>query len=112
MGIPYRPLGLVKEALEQIGIEVSYAYEDLVFIQHNHFLLQFGKTGAILFYYANVETAEETAQQFFRAVQAVLGAKGMTLVNRGQYRLTADAGEELSLHFLDQSTASPQDDGA
>lgn len=44
MGVPYRPLGLVKEALEQIGIEVSYAYEDLVFIQHNHFLLQFGKT--------------------------------------------------------------------
>lgn len=112
MGVPYRPLGLVKEALEPIGIEVSYAYEDLVFIQHNHFLLQFGKTGAILFYYANVETAEEAAQQFFREVQGALGAKGMTLVDRGQYRLTAGAGEELSLHFLDQPPATRQDDGA
>lgn len=112
MGIPYRPLGLVKEALEQIGIEVSYAYEDLVFIQHNHFLLKFGKAGAILFFYANVETSGEAAQLFFREVQGALGAKGMTLVDRGQYRLTAGAGEELSLHFFDQPSAGREDDGA
>lgn len=112
MDVPYRPLGLVKEALEQIGIEISYAYEDLVFIQHNHFLLQFGKTGAILFYYANEETAAAAAQHFYREVQGALGVKGMTLVDRGRYRLTAGAGEELALAFLDHLPATRQNDGA
>ena len=45
MALPYRPLGLVKQLLEEIGIEVTYAYEDLVFVQHNPILLQFGKVG-------------------------------------------------------------------
>lgn len=44
MGLPYRPLGMVKAMLETIGIEITYSYEDLIFIQHNHFLLQFGKS--------------------------------------------------------------------
>jgi hypothetical protein len=36
-----KPLGQVKELVESLGMEVSYAYEDLVFLQHNSFLLQF-----------------------------------------------------------------------
>jgi hypothetical protein len=106
MGVQYRPLGMIKETLEQIGIEVTYAYEDLIFIQHNHFLLQFGKVGEILFYSANVAATEAEAQQFFTAVQAAVSGKGITLLRRGPYQLTADADENLSLHFLDD--APPQ----
>jgi DNA-binding IclR family transcriptional regulator len=36
-----KPLGQVKELVESLGMEISYAYEDLVFLQHNGFLLQF-----------------------------------------------------------------------
>lgn len=100
MSVHYRPLGMVKEALEQIGIEVTYAYEDLVFIQHNHFLLQFGKTGAILFFYANVDTAEHEADQLFTDVRTAASGKGITLLHRGRYQLTADTDEHLSLRFL------------
>lgn len=106
MSVHYRPLGMVKEALEQIGIEVTYAYEDLVFIQHNHFLLQFGKTGAILFFYANVDTAVHEADQLFTDVQTVASGKGITLLRRGRYQLTADADEHLSLRFF--ADASPE----
>lgn len=100
MSVHYRPLGMVKEALEQIGIEVTYAYEDLVFIQHNHFLLQFGKTGDMLFFYANVETTENEAHQLYTDVRTVTSGKGITLLRRGRYQLTADADEHLSLRFL------------
>jgi hypothetical protein len=106
MGLQYRPLGMVTEALEQIGIEVTYAYEDLIFIEHNHFLLQFGKTGEILFFYANVETTGNHAHQLFSDVRNTVSGKGITLLRRGQYQLTTGDDERLSLHFL--GNASPE----
>ena len=47
MTLPYRPLGVVKQLLEEIGMEITYAYDDLIFIQHNPVLLQFGKVGEV-----------------------------------------------------------------
>ena len=108
MSVQYRPLGMVKEMLELIGIEVTYAYEDLIFIHHNHFLLQFGKVGEILFYSANVATTEDEAQQLFTAVQTAASGKGITLLRRGPYQLTADADENMSLHFLDDAPQPPE----
>jgi hypothetical protein len=103
MSLQYRPLGIVKEMLDQIGIEVTYAYEDLVFIKHNHVLLQFGKTGEILFFYANVESSETDAQQLFTAIQNAATTQGITLIHRGRYQLSAGEGENLSLEFLDDA---------
>jgi hypothetical protein len=100
MDLQYRPLGIVKEMLDQIGIEVTYAFEDLVFLEHNHFLLQFGKTGEILFFYANVETKDSDAQQLFTTIQTVASAQGITLIHQGRYQLSAGEDENLSLEFL------------
>lgn len=36
-----KPLGRVKDIVEAAGMTISYVYEDLVFIDHNAFLLQF-----------------------------------------------------------------------
>jgi hypothetical protein len=101
-------LGMIKEMLEQIGIEVTYAYEDLIFIEHNHFLLQFGKVGEILFYAANIATTEAEAQQFFTAVQTAASGKGITLLRRGPYQLTAGDDEKMSLHFLAEAPPQPE----
>lgn len=107
MALQYRPLGVVKEMLEQIGVEVTYAYEDLVFPQNNHFLLQFGKVGEVLFFYANVETAAAAAHQHFATIQTAARAQGITLIHRGRYRLSAGEGENLSLQFI-EDPESPQ----
>jgi hypothetical protein len=103
MGLQYRPLGVVKEMLERIGLEVTYAYEDLVFLKDNSFLLQFGKVGELLFFYANVETTEAEAQRLFTTIQSVANAEDITLISRGRYRLSAGADETLSLQFLDST---------
>ena len=107
MALPYRPLGLVKQFLEEIGIEVTYAFEDLIFIQHNAILLQFGKVGEILFCYTNEDADAVEATQLFAAIQAKAGDHGITLVQRGRYRLSEAEGENLSLEFLEDE-ASPQ----
>ena len=103
MALPYRPLGVVKQLLEEIGIEITYAYDDLIFIQHNPVLLQFGKVGETLYSYANVETPEDEAGQIFSAIQAKAEAAGMTLIYRGRYRLSETEGENLSLEFLEDA---------
>lgn len=105
MTLPYRPLGVVKQLLEEIGFAITYAYEDLVFIEHNPFLLQFGKTGDLLFFSANVETGEEEARQQFAAIQAQAGAQGMSLRHRGRYRLSEAEGENLSLEFFEDAAS-------
>lgn len=37
----FRDLGKVQGALSELGIEVAYAYDDLVFTEHNTFMLRF-----------------------------------------------------------------------
>jgi len=106
MELPYRPLGAVKEMLEQVGIEVTYAYEDLVFIKDNHFLLQFGKVGKMLFFYANAETDAMDAQQHLATLLPLATAQGFTLIPRGRYRLSAGDDENLSLEFI--AEAAPE----
>lgn len=112
MALPYRPLGLVKQILEEIGIELTYAYEDLIFIQHNPILLQFGKVGEMLFFYTNEDTEEAEALQLFATIQTKASSHGITLVQRGRYRLSEAEGENLSLEFLEDAACPPGDSGS
>lgn len=108
--IPYRPLGLVKDVLEQVGAEVSYVYEDLIFITHNHFLLQFGKSGEVLFFYANEDMKGEDSGVQYDILSQTAGNKGVRLIDRGLYRLSQDKGEKLSLEFIPCESATPMQD--
>jgi hypothetical protein len=103
MTLPYRPLGVVKQLLEEVGMDITYAYEDLVFIRHNPCLLQFGREGEMLFFYASVETGAAKAKELFSAIQAKALGQGITLVYRGRYRLSQAEGECLSLEFIEDA---------
>jgi len=59
MGTPLKPLGIIKEMLDGIGFEITYAYEDLIFFEHNAFLLQMGKTGEEVKLYFNTDSSIE-----------------------------------------------------
>lgn len=41
--MPERKLGVVKDIVEAAGMGIAHVYEDLVFLNHNAFLLQFTK---------------------------------------------------------------------
>jgi hypothetical protein len=100
---PYRPLGLVKTLLEGVGLEITYAYEDLIFLQHNPVLLQFGKVGNILFFYRNVQTPEEEASRLLQTIQTAATQQGFVLIDRGRYRVSEAADQSLSLEFLPEA---------
>lgn len=54
--VPFRPLGIVKMVLENLGFEVTHCYEDLVFIEHNAFLLRMEKKGEEISLLFNTES--------------------------------------------------------
>lgn len=88
--------------LEQISLEVTSAYDDLVFLMHNPVLLQFGEVGETLYFHVNVETGADEAQHP-AAVQKAAAGQGITLLQRGRYRLSAGEDENLSLEFLEEA---------
>lgn len=100
--IPYRPLGLVKKVMESIGAEVSYAFEDLVFITHNHFLLQFGKVGAELFFYRNDEISSDESRVQYTLLTESFEKEGIILHDNGSYTMTPKDDGTISLAFSSQ----------
>lgn len=99
MRLPFRPLGVVKELIEQMGADLTYAYEDLIFISHNHFLLQFGPSGEQLYFWTNVEATAIEAQQAFDRLKALAADQGLILSRKGRYTLAQGDGENLNLQF-------------
>jgi hypothetical protein len=59
MGPPLKPLGIIKEMLNGIGLEITHAYDDLIFIENNDFPLQMGKTGEEVFLYFHADSSLE-----------------------------------------------------
>jgi hypothetical protein len=66
--VPYRPIGILKTLLNSLGFEVSYYYEDLIFVGHNAFLLRMEEKGeevSLLFNTeSDIDKRDEIAQLF------------------------------------------------
>ncbi|TCD47344.1 hypothetical protein [Chlorobium sp. N1] len=101
MDIPYRPLGPVMQLLEELGHEVTYAYDDLVFINDNDFLLQFGKTGPSVSLYFNRECPRKTAENIEQSIIPAADRKGIAITRKGAYRLMEQEGESVQIEFFD-----------
>lgn len=97
--INYRPLGVVRTILEGLGAEISYVYEDLVFVTHNHFLLQFGEVGRDLFFYQNTEIDDDDSRAQFQTLEAQAHSAGMQLSYSGKYSLRENDDGTISIEF-------------
>jgi hypothetical protein len=100
MDTALRPLGTVMELVEALGHEVTYAYEDLVFINHNDFLLQFDAAdpnALDLFFNTECDAAEadEVAGRMIpEGIQ-----KGLVIHRKGTYTMTEAEGDSLQITF-------------
>ena len=96
-----RELGLVREALSTAGMEISYAYEDLIFLEHTGFLLQFTDNEHELLLHKNQEAIEEELSEAIALLQKKGGEVGLTIHSGGKYRLIQkDDEENLELQFV------------
>ncbi len=96
----FRPLGLVKEMLESMGLEITYAYEDLIFVSHNAFLLQFEDENETVGLHINMECPEEEVDGLAANAVAAGRSVGLAVVMRGRYELRPDEeNDSFSVHF-------------
>ena len=100
MGI--KPLGKLKELVEAAGMGVSYAYEDLVFLDHNAFLLQFGDDGRTVFIHTNSEAdTGKIVEGVSRLKKASSEVTDIAFVDGGLYTLTQDEDDSISIKFYE-----------
>ena len=96
-----RPLGTVVQLLEELGHEVTYAYDDLVFVNNNDFLLQFDHAGPILNLFFNQSCSKKNAETIEQSIIPAGDKKGLSIVKKGKYNVTGEADENLRIEFFD-----------
>ena len=95
-----RPLGLVKEIVESAGMGISYAYEDLVFMEHNAFLLQFTKDDKVVLIHFNKEADESELQEDIARLKDAASAHEMSFEAGTTYTITQADGENIRIEFF------------
>lgn len=97
-----RPLGITKEIIESVGLNVTHMYEDLVFIEHNPFLIQFDDDNpSALKIFFNVECESGAAQKIEDALSNAATQNNCSIVNSGRFEMQQKEGtEEIEIKFL------------
>jgi len=95
-----KPLGLVTEVVESAGMGISYAYEDLVFLEHNAFLLEFTAKDTELLIHINSEAEKSEIQDSIARLKEIAGAHGLTFTDGGLYALTQADDENIQIEFF------------
>lgn len=99
--VPYRPLGLIKELLETNGFSVTHCYDDLIFVEHNAFLLQMGETGEEVTLVFNIDCDMESRKDIDATLGKAGQLMGLNIAASGTYRLTPNSDDDtLSLEFF------------
>ncbi len=94
-----RPLGKITALLADLKLEVTYAYDDLVFVQHSAFLLQFTDDPNKLKLFSNTECDPKEAQETVTDVVTEFGKAGLVVLPAGRYKLTPNENETLNIEF-------------
>jgi hypothetical protein len=96
-----KPLGIVKEITDSVGIEVSYVYDDLVFVDHNAFFFQFTDKNNAVVLHVNKDADE---QEIFRSIGLMNDAESLrdVVIMKGKYYTLVQADDEkVRLEFMD-----------
>lgn len=95
-----RKLGTVREALTAAGMDLTYAYEDLVFPEHNAFLLQFTDKENELLIHKNAEAREDELTDAVNLLQQKATEVGLIFTPGQRYRISQDENENIEIEFL------------
>ncbi|MBA3004408.1 MAG: hypothetical protein FP813_11260 [Desulfurivibrio sp.] len=96
-----KPLGMVKTIVEAAGMGISYAYDDLIFLEHNSFLLQFTDNDHEVKVHVNSEADETTVQSDIERLQEVALKQAMQISRGTRYTLIPDGEDAIRIEFGD-----------
>ncbi|NTV53361.1 MAG: hypothetical protein HGA76_10175 [Candidatus Firestonebacteria bacterium] len=94
------PLGLIMNIVESMGLEVTYAYADLIFVAHNAFVLQMGENPETVNLYFNQESDIALRPSLAAELSRHGQENNLTVVEQGLFSLEQAADEKLKLTFI------------
>jgi len=97
--IPYRPISRVKDLLESVGQEMSYAYEDLIFPAHSDFILQMGELGPDLQVHFHQDCEAEKQSQLLDGLRIAGANFGLNVRMKGHFIMEEAENSELKITF-------------
>ncbi|MGL1932515.1 MAG: hypothetical protein OCC45_12285 [Desulfotalea sp.] len=99
MTISPRPLGLVKQIIDATGLSITHVWDNLVFIEHNAFILQFGDKGEDILLHFNKDSEEDKRDEITEKL-ITEGKKLKLIVSyAGTYSLTQKDDENIDIEF-------------
>lgn len=94
-----RPLGKITALLADMELEVTYAYDDLVFVQHSAFMIQFTDDPLKLKLFINTECDPQTANEVAANIVLAFDKAGFDVTPAGRYFMTPNEDETLNIEF-------------
>ncbi|HHB76330.1 MAG TPA: hypothetical protein ENK84_07280 [Desulfobulbus sp.] len=95
-----RKLGVVREIVESVGMEISHAYDDLVFLNHNGFLLQFDEQDDTVIVHRNKEADPASLVDALSILKEAAERHGMIFIEGTDYILSTVDEENLRIEFV------------
>jgi hypothetical protein len=105
MTVPLRPLGLAKDLIEAVGLDVTYVYDDLIFIEHNAFLLQMEEKGENIGLWFNTESTPSNRPEITTQLKAAGKTLSLNVSLKGTFSITRqddNDNETFQILFNDQ----------
>lgn len=96
------PVDLISELVQPLGLEVIEHHDNMVFVTHNYFILQATDQDTCYDLYFNEDIEEEKAQTMMVLLEGAAEIKGLTVVYKGAFCLTAEE-DQVELEFFDLS---------
>jgi hypothetical protein len=97
------PLGKVRDIVQSTGLDISYAYDDLVFSDHSVFILRFDKEKPEkLYLYFNEDCNREEAEILEKSLVGGGKIGGFDVINSGLFSVEqVGEKEELEIKFIE-----------
>ncbi len=101
-GLPDKPLGIIANVLESTGFEAGYVFEDLIFSNHNFFLLRMEPQPNRVSIFFNEESDVLLRQETTEKLKESGKSYQLDLHYGGTYRLNPDEeNETLDIEFIE-----------
>lgn len=101
MSIPTRPLGLLLNVLKQLEMEVSYTYDDLVFVEHNEILLRMENISEKVSFFFNKDLYNDKRHDIQEMLIDAGKREGLSISCKGEFSLEEIPGEKINIRFHD-----------
>jgi hypothetical protein len=105
MAVPLKPLNRIQFVLEKLGLKITYAFDNLVFVEHNAFLVKMGERGEDVFVYVNVDANKNEYPVIIEKLIDAGKREELIVTCMGKFKLSDAGNEQITIEFFDDTAA-------